>query len=143
MEKTTQKKKTSSKKKALVDNVITTEEGAVIINWRSIEDLANQVYYSTHRELLEGNLIFALQPISQSISLRQLVVVKNIQRGENDEIGRLSYRVGYISNGYTGYIPFTDYSYLETLLPQYMTEWGINADTIELYKQTISKFKIT
>lgn len=140
MEKTQSKKK--STKKTPADRIITTEEGAVIINWANVEELASQIYFSPHRQLLEGNLIFALHPLSQSISLRQLVVVKNIQQEEGDERGRLSYRVGYISNGYTGYLPFVDFSYLNNLLPGYLTEWGIKDDIIELYRQTIEKFKV-
>lgn len=132
------------KKKETIHTPYYDETGALIYGWGNMEALVESTYFSPHRELLEGRLIFALRPPSTTnSSLQQLIIVKNPWKDEEDIKGRMTYSVGYICKSSTGYVPCALYTFLENIIPGYLEEWGIEEEIIELYKQTIPNFKIT
>lgn len=143
MESTTTPKKKTVRKKKKAKEPFTTEDGALIYGWDNMEDIVRSVYCSNQRDLLMGRLIFAFQNPSAEQGLRQIVIVKNPQLSESDEQGRLTYSIGIICKGYTSYIPCALYSFLENQMIESMNDWGIDETLMELYKNTILKFKIT
>lgn len=148
MEKTrTPKKKVTRKKSISKQEAIKPfydDYGALIYGYANMEELVSSVYQSSLSEMLQGRLVFALRPgNSQNTPLHQMIIVKNPWQSEEDKKGKLTYTIAYSCSSHTAHIPCALYSYLTDYLPKYMTEWGIDTELIELYKQTIEKFKIT
>ena len=134
----------TKKKKETLYTPYYDESGALIYGWENMEELIKSTYYSPHRDLLDGRLIFALRPpTTLNSSLLQFIIVKNPWKNEEDLEGRMTYSVGYVCKSSTGYVPCAIWKYLEEIVPTYLEEWGIEDKIIELYKQTIPNFKIT
>lgn len=136
--------KTSLKKKINTPlQIITSEYGSVAIGWENIESCAESVLSSIHNELINGNLVFAFRSTpSMKTDLKQLVIVKNIPNSEDDVRGSKTFAVGIITSGWTGKLPYVGWEYLTDYLSNSLVDWSIPKDIIEIYKQTIDKFKI-
>lgn len=146
MEKTTTPKKKVTKKKVVKEVIkpFYDDYGALIYGYKDMEELVSSVYQSSLSEMLQGRLVFALRPgSSQNSPLQQMIIVKNPWQDDSDKKGKLTYTIAYSCGSHTAHIPCAIYNYLEEFIPKYLGDWGINIELIELYKQTIEKFKIT
>lgn len=121
---------------------ITLDDGACFIGWQGMEDLVQSVYRTGISQILQGRLVFALQSPTPECSLRQLVIVKNPERWEGDTTGKYTYSVSEITTGWTMYSPTYDYGMLETIIMGDLEKYGIPKEIIDIYTQTIEKFKI-
>ena len=79
-----------------------------IYGWDSESDVANEIYCSSFRSLLEGNLVFAYKNPKSTGTLKLLVITKTSN----------SYMVGLIpqGNGWTYYNPSACSGYLKDVI---------------------------
>lgn len=145
MAKTTErKKKISPKSKNIPTSYkpIILEDGACFVGWENMDSLVQSVYRTGISQILQGRLVFAFQPLSSEIPLRQLIIVKNPEKWEGDVTGKYTYSISEITNGWTMYSPTYDYNQLEIIILSDLEKYSVPSDIIEIYKSTIEKFKI-
>lgn len=107
-----------------------------------MDDLVKSVYSSGISQILSGRLVFAIHNQNPESPLRQLIIVKNPERWEGDTTGKYTYSVSMITTGWTMYSPTYDYGMLETLIGADLEKYSLPSEVIQLYKDTIEKFKI-
>ena len=79
-----------------------------IYGWSSESELAQEVYSSLFRNLLEGVLVFAYRNLGSGGTVKWLVITKT-EKG---------FRFGFIpqGSGFTCYYPLTTYDYIKEVL---------------------------
>ena len=107
-----------------------------------MNDLIQSVYRTAVTQILQGRLVFAFQPQIPECSLRQLIIVKNPERWEGDTTGKYTYSVSEITTGWSMYSSTYDYGMLETIIRADLEKYGVPKEIIDIYTQTIEKFKI-
>lgn len=101
--------------------------------WPSVDRAAEEIYCSLHSSLLSGFPLFLYKELGTAKSgLLQAVVVKNLGSEDN-------YGVGIITSGYTMLYPHVGYSYLESLVGDFIA-WKVEKKIIETYKEIIERY---
>lgn len=104
------------------------EKERYIWGWNSSFEVANDVWSSIHRSLLEGQLIFAYKSLSSNSELSQIVIVQN----QDNTFG-----VGAMTRGFSYLLPSVPIEYLKTEVFEDLKKYKIDSKILETYKRII------
>lgn len=118
-----------AKKKSQKQEEVIQEQPNQITGWSCVEELANEVYSSTHYGLLYGNLVYALK--CQEIP--RLVITQRQDTGD--------FMVGEVFSGWTGYYPRVPFEFLSNDILEDMKKLKLPKETIDNYILVLKSYE--
>jgi hypothetical protein len=97
--------------------------------WSCIEELADEIYSSTHSGLLQGNFVYALR----CQEFPRLVITQRLDTGD--------FMVGQIMPGWTGYYPRVPYQFLFSDILEDMKKLKLPKETIDNFILVLKNYE--